>query len=55
MTGTPQILIAENLTPPVYLEGIDRKLLILHAHKIKEKPLHKGSQKEIEAHLDKIS
>ena len=55
MPYMPQMLIVESLTPPVNLEGKDQKLLILHTNKIKEKPLRKGSQLKIEAHLGKRS
>ena len=53
MTCKPQTLIAESLIP-LDLEGKDQKLLILQTNRIKEKSLHKGSQIEREAHLDKI-
>ena len=55
MTDIPQMLIAESLTPPVNLEGKDQKLLILQISKIRENPLHKVSQKDIESYLNKIS
>lgn len=55
MTGIPQILIAESMIPPVNLEGKGQKLLILQISKIRENPLHKVSQKDIESYLNKIS